>query len=422
MQVSIHTAAASRFCRFQTFSYHDGKPRQLLSAYTQIRMGCGRSSVAPLSAGVMPIENPLFERATSDSHYVLLCDFRGRVSKESSEMTTLIGNSIVGCFVGVIMTPALAELHRRVFFPAYQRSRGRARAQFEEDIFQHSLRNSTIVDAMGQSLKACLEVELHKRGFRVVIKSVSAATHNFNNQEVLATRLGLGNVENRSVVRCMALLVVDIVHSTEFLEEHGPLASYQRHARIQSIARRLINGVYRPLVKLYECVGDSLFFVSYNSKSELICVTLARFALDLLTAVQREDDHLRAAMTYGDVLAAVMDRQVRFFGAPVTKACRLQTYVSPSRGTGHFDDVAVCEDFYCSLRAELSHLPPSVAGAWDAALDTRLQRAELKGFGESVCFRIIDMSSIRTDAESGALPEASDFVGEEDLSRRLEEK
>jgi class 3 adenylate cyclase len=324
----------------------------------------------------------------------------------------LIGKSLVGHFVGLIMTPALAELHRRVLFPAYERSRGSKRAQFEEEIVQHSLRNSTIVDVMGQSLKACLEVETHKQGFRVAIKSVSAATHNFNNQEVLAARLGVGNVENRTVVRRMALLVVDIVHSTEFLEEHGPLASYLRHARVQTIARSLINDIYRPLVKLYECVGDSLFFISYNSRTELICVSLARFALDLLTAVQREDEYLRAAMTYGDVLAAVMDKQVRLFGAPVTKACRLQNYVSPSQGTGRYDDVAVCEDFYRSLRAELSHFPPSVAGAWGAMLETRLQRANVKGFGESVCYRILQLSSIRTDAESGALPEASEFVGE----------
>ena len=369
----------------------------------------------------MPIENPpSFGRATSDIHCAFLCDFRGRVSTESSETTTLFGKSLVGRFAGVIMTPALAELHRRVFFPGYQWSRGTARAQIEEDIVQHSLRNSTIVDTMGQALKARLEVETHKRGFRVVIKSVSAATDNFNNQEALATRLGIGNVENRNVVRRMALLVVDIVHSTAFLEEHGPLASSLRHARVQSIARRLINGVYRPLVKLYECVGDSLFFVSYNSKSELICVTLARFALDLLTAVQREDEHLRAAMTYGDVLAAVMDRQVRLFGAPVTKACRLQNFVSPSQGTGRYDNVAVCEEFYRSLRAELSHFPSSVAGAWGAMLDTRLQRAELKGFGESVCYRILELSSIRTDAESGALPEASEFVGEVERLRILE--
>jgi len=330
---------------------------------------------------------------------------------ESCETTTLIGKSLVGHFVGLIMTPALAELHRRVFFPAYEQSRGRKRAQFEEDIVQHSLRNSTIVDVMGQSLKACLEVETHKRGFRVAIKSVSAATHNFNNQEVLAARLGVGNVENRNVVRRMALLVVDIVHSTEFLEEHGPLASYLRHARVQTIARSLINDIYRPLVKLYECVGDSLFFVSYNSRTELICVTLTRFALDLLTAVQREDEYLRAAMTYGDVLAAVMDKQVRLFGAPVTKACRLQNYVLPSKG-GLYDDVAVCEDFYRSLRAELLHFPPSVAGAWGAIMETRLQRANLKGFGESVCYRILKLSSIRTDAVSGALPEASVFVGD----------
>jgi hypothetical protein len=105
----------------------------------------------------------------------------------------------------------------------------------------------------------------------------------------------------------------------------------------------------------------------------------------------------------------IQDKQVRLFGAPVTKACRLQNYVSPSQGTGRFDDVAVCEDFYRSLRAELSHFPPSQARAM---LETRLQEANLKGFGESVCYRILQLSSIRTDAESGALPEASEFVGE----------
>ena len=73
----------------------------------------------------------------SDCHYcAFLCDFRGRVLTESRETTMLIGKSLVGHFVGLIMTPALAELHRRVFFPAYERSRGSKRAQFEEEIVQ----------------------------------------------------------------------------------------------------------------------------------------------------------------------------------------------------------------------------------------------------------------------------------------------
>ena len=97
------------------------------------------------------------------------------------------------------------------------------------------------------------------------------------------------------------------------------------------------------------------------------------------------DIQLRAAATYGDVLATVMDGQVRLFDLPLTEACRLQAFVSPSQGAGVYGNLTVCESFFAKLVEDVRHLPGEGRCVWDSVLDTRKQVVEPWSTAPSIC-------------------------------------
>jgi len=379
-------------------------------------MGCTRSKTYPdhnLEDVTKAFRRPMNslelhnERSMSCIRATLLCDKSGRIYKESLEIVIIFGASLIGGSVRQLMSPALGDLHKNILFPLYAKSSGQTKAMYDEHIRLHTRLNSIIFDSFGQPMKANLEVEAVALGFRILILSAERNLVHFNDRSILAPRLGITMGEYHTVTKKVAILALDIVNSTEYLQQHGPIKSYNLHLRFQSIARQLTEYNYHPLVLLYEIAGDCLLFISHNSLSEMVAITLMRFTSDLLSEAAMEGIPIRAALAFGDVLMTVMDDQVRIFGSPVTKACRLQSVVSPTQSTGIFENIVVCEDLYDQLQKEIIKLTATSNEIWKNTLNVTSQIAELKGFQEKTLYRTLNLILLRRQETNDMQLEAS---------------
>ena len=355
-------------------------------------MGSSKSRVTPA-----PLAPEDLAASTSQGLCSFICDEAGFVVAEAEELRFLFGDSFLGHSVADLMSPALGALHCDVVLPAYAASRGGARARMDAVLSQHGIRSCVVFDAFGEPLEVKLAVAPCGAGrFRGTVRyAARQQTPAFNSRTGLAKRLRLEVLEgSRALVR-LGVLVVDLVDSTGFLETHGPENSLERHAQVQALARRLILHRYQPLVSLYEAVGDALLFVAHRAwelpgVASLECLNLTHFAADLLEAAAAVDAKLRVAAAYGEVLAAFLDGQVRLFGSPVTKACRLQSWATFSQGKGRHVGMPVCEAFYQGLCLDAAS-SPSCHTALN--LTARKELVHLKGFAEDVECRILDVAT-----------------------------
>jgi len=347
-------------------------------------------------------------------------DYNGMVviSDEASNLAKSVGVEIEsGQSVFSLITPALSSYHRLHIFPTvslhYECER------YHDILGTHRCRRSNFsLDSSPSGMSARIAICQTPAGFDLQVYDFqkSCVRPAFIDHEQLASRLQVSEGYGRSVE--LAILVVDVVRSTELMLRSGPFALMSLLSRLQCEARRLICSTYSPLVSLYETAGDALIFVSYHECAIFEaspCVLLADFAADIRRNTMDFVD-LRFAASYGTCIATVIDCHVRLFGPPVSLACRLQAHVSPLQGTGKFDVLSVCEAFYARLRKELIFNPIS---RWNSALPSRRQAASLKGFGESVFFYALTFEApiSTSDAKSKSSPIAASGRTQSDSER-----
>lgn len=330
------------------------------------------------------------------------CDMRGVVQKQSQEIRQLLGRSVVGRDLRFLMTGALAALHLEHILPAYRRAPDSA--DWPRILGEHARRRCRLTDEEGCLVEVEVTLEMGGPDFLVHIFPVShPATFDFNRRRLLAHRLGIKSA-NLPRTDSIPILVVDIVNSTEVLRNGNHLASYFHHATLQNAVKELLMRRYDPLVTLYETVGDSMLFVAHAGDTpglvpRPLCSTLVDFAQDLLQEAARVWVPLRASAAFGELLCAVMDGQVRIFGVPITKACRLQAQVAPAQGTGVYNGIMVCEAFYQKLLSEKQQAQKEAPPADELSFP-------LKGLGERVRCRCINLD-ISVDQEVASSRAAS---------------
>lgn len=342
-------------------------------------------------------ENPITSETSTNSEELLApgwlaVDKKGVVTAQSREIMQMLGSSVIGLDLRVLMNGALATLHLVQILPSYFQTLDRS--SWDHVIGQHIRRKSSLNDTHGNAVDVEVTVEVEPLKFSgdyrflLRIYPIPHAMLDFNRRRLLALRLGLKNKKSPREVS-IAILVVDIVNSTEMLKD-GHHVSYFHHVALQTAVKDLLIGVYNPLVTLYETVGDSMLFVTLPGNAPALvqrpqCKILVDFAIDLTKEATLIGVPIRASGSFGEILCTVMDGQVRLFGAPLTKACRLQSHVTPSQGTGVYSSMMVCETFYQMLLCEIRKTPS------EEEPSARELRYHLKGFGEDVVCRCLDL-------------------------------
>ena len=319
-------------------------------------------------------------------------DFDGIVvaSREASNLARSLGLELeTGQSIFTLMTSTLADYHRRIF-PALASSAVCERDKYDEVLASHGCRRIGLPLGSLQVVDAQIDVRLTPAGFDLRMRRVRklALQPRFIDHGALASRLNVREGNAASVQ--VAILIVDIINSTEFMLTRGPHASLDVHVRLQREARHLLRSAYAPFISLYETAGDALIIVACSESALFaasVCSDVADFAADLRRETKDFVD-LRYAASFGTVVASVIDSHVRLFGPPISIACRLQGHISPLQGTGNFASASVCEAFYLRLENEVSRAPTS---RWTASLPARRQEAHLKGFGERVFYRAISL-------------------------------
>jgi class 3 adenylate cyclase len=326
----------------------------------------------------------------------LIVDKNGVVASHSPEVTQMLGSSAVGLDLRAFMSDTLAELHLEVILPLYFQTVDRS--SWDHVIGQHIRRKSSLIDTQGNIVHIEVTVEVTSINLsgdynfllRVYPNHTPRTTLDFNRRCLLAARLRIGGRGGPRKVP-VAVLVVDIVNSTEILKASSH-NSYLHHVSMQTAAKELLVGRYNPLVTLYESVGDSMLFVTLPGNACALiqrpqCKILVNFARDLTKNVSPTGVSIRSSASFGETLCTVMDGQVRLFGMPVTRACRLQAHVAPSQGTGVYDSMMVCEAFYQKLLCELRQTPSKEEPS------ARELHCHLKGFGEDIVCRCLDIGN-----------------------------
>lgn len=393
--------------RFHTTKPSRSKERSLSTGYwgaysfiLNNAMGCIRSK--PLR--VTPLiwqKNPMTSETSSSSDGLLasgwlVVDKNGVLTAQSHEIVQMLGSSHIGLELKAIMNDALATLHLAHILPAYSRTLDRS--TWNHVIGQHVRRRSSLKDVQGNAVdievtvgvEALNSPEDYQFLLRISPLQIHRAGLDFNRRRLLALRLSLrGTQQTRKA--SMAILVIDIVNSTEVLI-NSPNKSYIHHVALQTAVKHLLIGHYDPLVTLYETVGDSMLFVTLPGEAPALvrrpkCKTLVDFASDLMKESTRIEVPIRCSASFGEILCTVMDGQVRLFGAPLTTACRLQSFVTPSQGTGVYSSMMLCDTFYQELLSEMKQMP------FDEKPSARELRCHLKGFGEDVVCRCLDIGT-----------------------------
>lgn len=324
----------------------------------------------------------------------LIVDKNGVVASHSPEVTQMLGSSAVGLDLRAFMSETLANLHIAIILPSYSQTLDRS--SWDHVIRQHIRRKSSLIDTQGNVVHIEVTVDVNRINLsgdcnfllQVYPNHTPRTMLDFNRRGLLAARLHIGGRSRPREVP-VAILVVDIVNSTEILKASSH-NSYVNHVSMQTAAKELLIGNYNPLVTLYESVGDSMLFVALPGSVHALvqlpqCKILVDFARDLTRNVSLTGVSIRSSASFGETLCTVMDGQVRLFGMPVTRACRLQAYVAPSQGTGVYDSMMVCEAFYQKLLCELRQTPS------EEEPSARELHCHLKGFGEDIVCRCLDI-------------------------------
>lgn len=327
---------------------------------------------------------------------LLVINKNGVVTAQSPEVMQMLGSSVVGLDLKAIMSDSLAELHHVFILPSYFQSPNRS--SWAHVIGMHVRRKSSLRDAQGNVVHVEVTVGVESfdvsGDYRFVLRvypiHAPHTTLDFNRRCLLATRLGVRG-KNQPRQLSIAILVIDIVNSTEILKA-SPQASYLHHMALQNAVKDLIVGDYNPLVTLYESVGDSMLFVTLPGDAPALiqrpqCMALANLARDLTKQAASLGIPIRSSASFGETLCTIMDGQVRLFGLPVTRACRLQPYVTPSAGTGVHDGMMVCEAFYQKLLCEIRQT------SFKEEPSARKLHCHLKGVGEDVVCRCLDIGT-----------------------------
>lgn len=170
--------------------------------------------------------------------------------------------------------------------------------------------------------------------------------------------------------RNLAVLFVDIVDSTDLIQNHDPIVAFELLQRVMTIV--VEEGVaHCGDVRDFEGDGALLYFAGAGEALPAACAIRDR----LIRARERDPNvpQVRVSLAAGELLAGYVGNQVRrsllLVGAAVNAAARLQKVAEPGQ-------IATTRDFLD--RAECSD--PDLVSRFSM----RDQAVSLKGFGEPV--------------------------------------
>ena len=328
--------------------------------------------------------------------YRILCSKEGLIMNVTYPLLEKLQYNFVtlnGQFIGIIMSEFMCMLHKKYYIPMFNMLEGVQRNRIENKLKNLHHRRSLIIydiDRMAHYVQVSIE--------RLTIDSLSIENegefhdpmrysdmliqfHFINETEKLfytqtpteASKVFKVNKTNSVII------MVDFVHSTEFLHEKGAVSLIDVSIRFHAAITDLIRNKYYPFIYLHETVGDS-FVMALNTdwtyNTEQFCASLAiNFTFDLIQTT-REFIKIRIGIGYGKIHYGTIGSSFSFFGFPMNIAARLENKCKEN-------EINICKALYDKLCGELVILKI------DSYKDNIVkQKDTLKGFGDTEYYSI----------------------------------
>ena len=337
--------------------------------------------------------------------YYIMCDNEGMIEDLSEDMLSLLKcdiDTIKHKFIGSIMSIYMSMMHKQFFIGNFNSCGIKERNKIENKLKKgHRKRPILIYDIEGNShsvgmsiiynkCPACFRLPGQFNAFNHFSSPVETLSKRFylifdiidEPLDLFYTHIPMTNdaIFKESELK-VVIICIDFIDSTATLTTNGgALLSIDNSIKFHKVIVKLIREVYYPFIYLHEVIGDS-FIIALNTDwaytSEKICASLAiNFICDLIKYTHHFVQ-IRTGLAYGVLYYGTIGNTFRFFGKPINMAARLENKCK-------VNEIILCSDLYSKLILEMEYIKTTLS-----INDIHKLKLDLKGFGETVCYKII---------------------------------
>ena len=352
------------------------------------------SLIPALTTALVPILSKAFVK--NEKKYTIVCNNQGMIENISDDMLLLLKytkNTILGQFIGIIMSKYMSMLHKQFFINKFNNCCPIDRNKLENKIknnlkLGNCKRPIIIYDIDGKSNIVGLSIIYNKCPF------INIEPHILEKQfflifEIITEPIGLFYTHTPMVAdlifqeskQKVIIICIDFINSTELLTTNGGiLLSINNSVKFHKKIVKLIRNKYYPFIYLHEVIGDS-FIIALNTdwayNSEIFCTSLAiNFIFDLVQTT-RYFVKIRTGISYGMIHYGTIGSTFRFFGESINMASRLENKCE-------VDEIIICSSAYTKLIEEMEYIGAVIE------IDKIIKNNNyLKGFGNVNCYTVI---------------------------------
>lgn len=340
----------------------------------------------------------------SEAPLIFHCDDKGIILDVNANVTKFLlfkRSSLLGEFVGQIMTPFMYMMHREIFLNHYKTASKVARNSMDARLSSKTKSRPLIIyNVNGHpvfvnlSLISKPRVDYTQRPGALPLPSdseyyfrlcawlkrsqdESRYVYSDSIEDLAKSHQGFSLSKNNIVIIC-----IDFVNSTELLQEKGPINMAFINKRFYDDIVQIITHHFYPYLCVHEIVGDSFVLVlnaDWTYNLQRYCTVLAINFINRLYRCTEDYVSMRVGISYGKVIYGFIGPTLRFFGNPMHVASRLEGY-------GGRGKALVNVEFYDKLCSEVATMNEELLHR--LVQSCKLEKVILKGYGERECYNI----------------------------------
>lgn len=295
------------------------------------------------------------------SHHecIINCDSNGIVLEVSDRLARVLDyypNELVGNFIGMIMSPFISFLHKKILIPKYKKLSVIERNTVNLVLSGFKYKRPLIIYTKN---KKAIYVNLYI-GVNDFINSNRTSGTTFivtfdilpepENSIVYTPELEITKRtgEFKSTVNKIVIVSIDFKDSTKLLVDNGNSIMIGLYKNFHNDVIDLIKSKYYPYIYIHEIVGDCFVIVSnidWTHNMPKYCASLMVTFIYNLFNLTNKYISIRIGIAYGNLHWGYIDHNLRLFGIPMNMAARLEN-VCP--------DNSICcdENFFNKLGEE----------------------------------------------------------------------
>ncbi len=246
----------------------------------------------------------------------IVCDLSGTILSVSEDAQSLLLYEpplLIGQFVGVLMSPFMAYLHRKVLFPKYHNA-----SPFQKNIIRLFLAAKTVkrpllmYDIHRNPMFVNINVELYSNTWILSFDVVSDT----NNLSVYLQMRRVRNQSPRFTITTNPLVIV----SLDYRDISTPYNTVELHQRFHTDLVVLLKTYFYPFINVYEVNNFGCVIVAnacWTYCMPRYCASLVVSFVRELYLLTHSYITLRTGIAYDNVYVGYVDTMLKLFGKPM---------------------------------------------------------------------------------------------------------